>query len=631
MHPPPPSHPLSAGDDQPTTRTAVEAQCGSYRLSEVIGHSSRALVYLAARAQERSARRPTPCALKRAAGEGTAPPAPEDMQTLVREIELMRRFDHVGIVRTLDHHNGAGGEPYLVMELLDGLPLDRLMRRLGRMGDVMPSALSAFVVHEIATALGYAHGLCDGSGSPLEVVHGQLRPKDVMLVRTGEVKLLAFGPGQQAALPRVPVSPRAIRRHACYRAPEQIMGRPIDQRADLFALGALFWELLVGPPLFSGVTEHEAVAAVLNNEVPPPSSLRQGIPARLDAIVMRALARDPRRRYPSAEALALDLARGLPSRHKLTRYTATLVTNQLGPSRHKEVPMSTTSESRTPRPMPPRPPTTPSAPPGRRPSVPPPLPLPARQATPPHNRRTTLPMPGSQPLTPHAPLPMSARPALPAAVMAKRAYRPTPDMLAEYTLATPTPIVAPLMPAPTPLARRAPLPTPHATPQTYRPTPSGVTSFLMTTPTPTMRPLTLTPTPTMRPLPPAALPARPANRPPLLSRTERIERICLQWLSVGAVGFVCGVLWHEQHMTGDAAGFASGNQPRPEIVAIDNPGGAPNDPRSPAAQAPAPLAPTPTIVEARIPRAPVRKTGAAHRALSRASLRAAVRRTQTIR
>jgi hypothetical protein len=187
------------------------------------------------------------------------------------------------------------------------------------------------------------------------------------------------------------------------------------------------------------------------------------------------------------------------------------------------------------------------------------------------------------------------------------------------TLPLPPPAPLPMLQTPRPA-----LPTPRPTLQTLatvasaRPTPAGVTSFIMNTPTPMMRPLA-----------PPVLPSRPAHRPPLLSPTERIERLCLQWLSIAAVGFVCGVLWHEHHMTDEfaTAAGAEANQPRPEIVAIAN-DQVPANGGEPVIEAPTASAPGPMIIQAQISH----PAGArSPRSWTRGSLRASARRTHAIR
>ncbi|HEY0712495.1 MAG TPA: serine/threonine-protein kinase, partial [Polyangia bacterium] len=322
-------------------RTTVElTPCGPFRLGEVAGHSATSTVFLATRSGGRSDEPAGPFAVKKLSGDGRDGVIPrEQVETFVREIRLMRRIKHRAIVEVIDSAANPSEDPYLVMELLEGLPLDRVGRRLQRTQDKMSSALAAFIAQEVADALSHVHNLNDDKGRPLGVVHGGLRPKEIFLLRSGEAKLLAFGPGNTGT-PAV-TSTRRRRPPATYRAPEQILGRPIDERTDIFSLGAILWELLVGPPLFSGATEEEAVAAVLTREIPPPSSLRRGIPQRLDAIVMKALQRDPRRRYANAETMAVELGRGLRGRHQLIDHGADLIADLTGQSKDDSLPVAT--------------------------------------------------------------------------------------------------------------------------------------------------------------------------------------------------------------------------------------------------------------------------------------------------
>ncbi|HEY0710680.1 MAG TPA: serine/threonine-protein kinase, partial [Polyangia bacterium] len=303
-----------------------------------MGHSATSTVFLATRSGVKAEEGSETFAVKKLTGDSRDGAIPrEQVETFVREIRLMRRIQHRAVVTVVDHAAAPSEEPYLAMELLEGLPLDRVGRRLQRTQDTMSSALAAFIAQEVADALSHVHNLRDDQGRPLGVVHGGLRPKEIFLLRSGEVKLLAFGPGNTGT-PAV-TGTRRRRLPATYRAPEQILGRPIDERTDLFSLGAILWELLVGPPLFSGATEEEAVAAVLTREIPPPSSLRKGIPQRLDAIVMKALQRDPRRRYPNAEAMAVELGRGLRGRLQLTDHGADLIADLMGLAKDDSLPV----------------------------------------------------------------------------------------------------------------------------------------------------------------------------------------------------------------------------------------------------------------------------------------------------
>jgi serine/threonine protein kinase len=342
MHPTDSRHARRPGEpEKAKKRTTVElTPCGPFRLGEVVGHSATATVFLATRSGNHGDDKPGPFAVKKLTSEGRDGVIPrEQIEAFVREIRLMRRIQHRAIVEVIDSAASPAEDPYLVMELLEGLPLDRVGRRLQRTQDTMSSALAAFVAQEVADGLSHVHNLRDDQGRPLGAVHGGLRPKEIYLLRSGEAKLLAFGPGNTGT-PAV-TNARRRRAPATYRAPEQILGRPIDARTDLFSLGAILWELLVGPPLFSGATEEEAVAAVLTREIPPPSSLRKGIPQRLDAIVMKALQRDPRRRYQDAETMAVELGRGLRTRIQMTDHGADLIADLTGTAKDDSLPMST--------------------------------------------------------------------------------------------------------------------------------------------------------------------------------------------------------------------------------------------------------------------------------------------------
>jgi serine/threonine protein kinase len=400
-----------------------------YRLIKRLGGSAGRAVHLA----EREGSRPVSCVLKKLEPRaGQVPVALLD--GFCRQIDLMRRIDHPGIVKTLAHHlpaghthgipgsfvclacqaaqpNDASTMPYMVMELLPGASLERIARAQARGGQPLPPALGAYIVHELARALGYAHNLRDERGRLLGVLHGSLRPKEVMLLRGGEVKLLAFGGQGGETLPLFDGHPaRGARLPGTYLAPEQLLSKPLDARVDVFALGAILWELLVGVPLFGATTENEALTKVLACEVPRPSSLNPQIPSGLDAIVTRALARDPSRRHPSADAFAEELARGLPPRSKLLMHTASLVASVRDPaSQDREARRPSTGSRSGPRFR-------------RTTPAPPPLPMPSRRLTPPpppppiestalvaRDRITQSPAPTETPSRP-VPLPPPVRP-----------------------------------------------------------------------------------------------------------------------------------------------------------------------------------------------------------------------------
>jgi serine/threonine-protein kinase len=150
------------------------------------------------------------------------------------------------------------------------------------------------------------HDLPDGSGRPLAIVHRDVTPANVLLTRSGGVKLLDFGVAKfrcSESLTRA----GTVRGKPAYLAPEQIEEMPIDRRVDLFSLGVVLHEMLSLEHLFAGDSDLVTVRKVLEMEIPRPSSRCAGVPDALDAIVMKALERDRRLRYQTAGEMARDL------------------------------------------------------------------------------------------------------------------------------------------------------------------------------------------------------------------------------------------------------------------------------------------------------------------------------------
>jgi serine/threonine protein kinase len=320
------------------------ARCGPYRLISLLARGRGTSIHVAQLADVPPGTPAPRVALKLLEIDGLRAAPVERQREFLATLAQGSWPAHAGIAQVLqrqlpgsgpkgDVDPDAGHAGFMAMELLEGLTLDRFIDRFGRTARLMPSALAAFVLHETTTAL--AHARADrGGGLPWTGRHGRLSPRKLMVLRSGDSKLLPFA-GITTAVPLA--ERRSPTLFACYRPAEQILGRALDGRADVFAAGALLWEMLIGLPLFRGKTEDEAVASVLTTEVPTLSSLRPRIPPGLDSIVLRALQRDPARRYPDCEAMAQDLARGLPLRETLTSHLGTLV-EELSPP--KETPRS---------------------------------------------------------------------------------------------------------------------------------------------------------------------------------------------------------------------------------------------------------------------------------------------------
>jgi serine/threonine-protein kinase len=237
--------------------------------------------------------------------------SPKFVQMFVEEARISALLNHPNIVQVYDFGN-IDGAYFMVMEHVVGKDLSTVMRAVRARGGALPPALAAFVAREAARALHHAHTLVLPDGTPGGVVHRDVTPSNIMLLKAGGVKIVDFGIAKAEALARRPEAGGKAPRLAgklSYMSPELVRGAPVDHRSDIFSLGIVLWEMVAGERLFTGENETETLQNVLARPIAEPSRRREGIPALLDAIVARALERDPASRYDTAEAFANELDR----------------------------------------------------------------------------------------------------------------------------------------------------------------------------------------------------------------------------------------------------------------------------------------------------------------------------------
>jgi eukaryotic-like serine/threonine-protein kinase len=224
-----------------------------------------------------------------------------------REATLSARMRHPNIVRIFDHGDYEG-ERYLAMEHLHGRDLSSAMMELIKRGTPSPG-LGAFVGQQMCRALAYVHGLRGDDGAPLQLVHRDVSLSNVMLGFDGSIKLVDFGVAKALADELTQRTQAGVLKGKwAYLAPEQVEGGVIDQRADLFSLGIVLWEMLTGRRLFKAASGLQTLERVRAAWVLPPSTINPAVPAELDAVVMKALAKAPAERWQSAAELAAALA-----------------------------------------------------------------------------------------------------------------------------------------------------------------------------------------------------------------------------------------------------------------------------------------------------------------------------------
>jgi serine/threonine protein kinase len=236
-----------------------------------------------------------------------------DFDLLSREAELHRAVRHPNVVSVFGA-GMVGDEPYLAMEYVPGVDLHRLLSLAASENKTLPVAVALHIVRSIAAALHAVHHARDSAGVALNITHGDVSPSNIYLSLEGEVKLGDFGIAQaclEGEAPRGSQSGEMLRGKIGYFAPERLKGDPVDQRADLFALGVVLGEMLIGDKMFAGSGRLASLLANREANIEPLRRASGQLPGPLYRVCTRALETDPNVRYPSAMAFVEDL--GPPS------------------------------------------------------------------------------------------------------------------------------------------------------------------------------------------------------------------------------------------------------------------------------------------------------------------------------
>jgi serine/threonine-protein kinase len=236
----------------------------------------------------------------------------EFLQMFKSEIKVTMGFNHPNIVQVYDFGEEQN-QPFITMELVDGKNLRQLLNRFKEANQPFPVELAAAIIEQAASGLHYAHTYKDKiSGDPLNIVHRDISPQNILISYEGGVKIIDFGIAK-ATTNSEHTRAGVIKGKPSYLAPEQISGDPLDGRTDLFSLGTVFWELLVGRKLFAGENDLAVLKMIesCSATVRMPSDLNPSVPKDLDMIVLRLLAKSPEKRFQTGEEVARALRRFL--------------------------------------------------------------------------------------------------------------------------------------------------------------------------------------------------------------------------------------------------------------------------------------------------------------------------------
>jgi TonB family protein len=222
------------------------------------------------------------------------------------EAKLAAQLNHPNIIHIYDLGKIKAGGYFIAMEYVDGRDLRGIELSAGELGVPLPVPLAVYIASKVASALDYAHRRRDADGRELNIVHRDVSPQNILISYEGDIKLCDFGIAKAASKASKTQS-GALKGKMQYMSPEQAWGKPIDRRSDLFSLGVVLHELLTGERLFRGDTDINILEKVRNADVAPPSRTNSEVSQSLDAVVMKALAKEPDERYANASDMLRDL------------------------------------------------------------------------------------------------------------------------------------------------------------------------------------------------------------------------------------------------------------------------------------------------------------------------------------
>ena len=275
---------------------------GRYQLVALLGEGGMARVYKAVLGGQMGFKKNV--ALKRIPRSLTK--NEKIIRALINEARLGGRLHHKNIVETYEFDD-VEGHWYMAMEFVDGWPLDVLLAACRENRHWMPTSVAVEIFQSTLRGLAYAHDLADEDGTPLNLVHRDLKPGNVMISRSGEVKVMDFGIAKAESNLYKTTDAGSTKGTPVYMSPEQVRAENLDKRSDLFSLGSMLHELVTLQVPFQGANLGAIVAGILETDLTQPLERVERRCAPLVGVVARLMAKKPEDRYEDAQAVLADL------------------------------------------------------------------------------------------------------------------------------------------------------------------------------------------------------------------------------------------------------------------------------------------------------------------------------------
>lgn len=257
---------------------------------------------------------------------------------LIDEAKLSVLLSHANIVQVYDLGK-VGDDFFISMEYISGVNLRDLVYRCRELGKTIPTDIAVYILSEICKGLDYAHRKTDMNGQPLNLVHRDISPQNILISYEGEVKIVDFGIAK-AAMNISHTMAGILKGKIAYMSPEQALGKSVDHRTDIFSVGILLYECLTGEKLFTGESQFEVLKKIRSTKI-DLARLPVSIPKPLQVILARALAYFPKDRFQSAGDMQIELTKYLYSTYhdfspqKLAGFVREVFSTQIAQQRER--------------------------------------------------------------------------------------------------------------------------------------------------------------------------------------------------------------------------------------------------------------------------------------------------------